>query len=337
MDHRDKLFDIVKQKGPLLPAQINKELHTNVLFASAMLAEMVDNKKLKLTSMKVGGSPLYYCDGQEHMLESFANKLNDSNRKAFDILKSIKVVRDRDQETDIRVSLREIKDFAVPLEVTANGSGDLFWKYYLVSDDEAKALIANMMNAMYEPVVEPEKEVQATIPDVGKKERKHEEHHKKSVSVSVAHGADVDEIAYSPAVSFSTVIDTDEKVKLEKKRPLPAIVEEKMVVFPQDDSFFERVKAFFDASGISITDFSLVKKGSEFDFVINLPTNIGSICYYCKAKSKAKINDIDISTAFVKGTMKKLPIVYLTDGELTKSAKELLNKEFRNMFVRKFE
>jgi hypothetical protein len=320
MDHRDKLFDIVKQKGPLLPAQINKELHTNVLFASAMLAEMVDNKKLKLTSMKVGGSPLYYCDGQENLLENFANKLNDSNHKAFEILKSIKVVRDRDQETDIRVSLREIKDFAVPLEVTANGSADLFWKYYLVSDDEAKALIANMMNAMY-----------------GKKEKKHGEHHKKSVSVSVAHGADVDEIAYSPAVSFSTVIDTDEKVKLEKKRPLPAIVEEKMVVFPQDDSFFERVKAFFDASGISITDFSLVKKGSEFDFVINLPTNIGSICYYCKAKSKAKINDIDISTAFVKGTMKKLPIVYLTDGELTKGAKELLNKEFRNMFVRKFE
>ena len=68
MDHRESLLNIVKEKGPLLPAQINKELHTNVLFASAMLAEMVDQKKIRLTFMKVGGSPLYYCEGQEPLL-----------------------------------------------------------------------------------------------------------------------------------------------------------------------------------------------------------------------------------------------------------------------------
>ena len=60
MDHREKLLKIVQDKGPLLPAQINRELNTNVLFASAMLSEMVDAKKLRLSSMKIGGSPLYY-------------------------------------------------------------------------------------------------------------------------------------------------------------------------------------------------------------------------------------------------------------------------------------
>ena len=76
MDHRENILKIVKEKGPLLPAQVNKELRTNVLFASAMLSEMVDQKKIRLSSMRVGGSPLYFCEGQEHLLEKFAHKMN---------------------------------------------------------------------------------------------------------------------------------------------------------------------------------------------------------------------------------------------------------------------
>jgi hypothetical protein len=376
MDHREKLLTIVKEKGPLLPAQINKEMRTNVLFASAMLSEMVDQKKLKLTSMKVGGSPLYYCTGQENLLEKFAHRLDEKSYRTFELLKKSKVMRDRDQDPQIRIALREIKDFAVPLEVSSNGKADLFWKFYLVSDAEAKAVIQDYISSktpvkekQQEPVKPrelPAKEVQATISGMdekqdvpapkqpsapqapaapiqsqqpGKTEAPGESPiPRPSVKMTKLEESKVPEFSYEPSVSFSTTIDTDEKVKIEKKQPEPEPEPEPEVPqFPEDDDFFNKIRSFFDSSSIEILEFNMIRKGSEYDFVVNLPSNVGSLTYYCKAKSKAKVNDGDLSTAFVYGQMKKLPILYLTLGELTKSAKGLLSKEFKSMFVKKIE
>ena len=111
--------------------------------------------------------------------------------------------------------------------------------------------------------------------------------------------------------------------------------EEKSLVFPEDDDFFNTIKDFFEKSGIEIVDFEPIRKGSEHDFVITLPSNVGVLNYYCKAKSKAKINEGDLSTAFVQGQIKKLPIIFITVGNLTKKAEDLLSKEFKNMFIKK--
>lgn len=370
MDHREKLLNIVKEKGPLLPAQINKEMRTNVLFASAMLSEMVDQKKLMLTSMKVGGSPLYYCAGQEHMIEKFAHKLNEQNYRVFELLKKSRILRDRDQDPQSRVALREIKDFAVPLEVSANGNKDLFWKFYLVSDSDAESLIKDYINSKAAPKREPapqahekpeKREVQATIADVERPAQpapvqprlapapqthgmpQHQDHvveapkQVTSVKMTTLDEDEVPEFSYQPSVSFSTTIDTDEKVKIEKKKEEPEQPEVKVLEFPEDDDFFNRIKSFFNSSGIEILDFTNIRKGTEYDFIIDLPSNVGSLTYYCKAKSKSKVNDGDLSTAFVYGQMKKLPILFLTLGDLTKTAKELLEKEFKSMFVKKIE
>ena len=67
-DSRDKALSIVKTKGPVLPGQVNKELNMNVLFASAVLSELVDSKLIKLSHAKIGGSPVYYAVGQEPRL-----------------------------------------------------------------------------------------------------------------------------------------------------------------------------------------------------------------------------------------------------------------------------
>jgi hypothetical protein len=372
MDHRENILKIVKEKGPLLPSQINKELRTNVLFASAMLSEMVDQKKIRLTSMKVGGSPLYYCDGQETALEQFAGKLGDAEKNAFSLIKNSKILRDRDQEPQTRVALREIKDFAIPLEVTANGQSDLFWKFYLVQDEEANALIKDYINTRAQKPAEPPKpkEVQAKIDTAPPKPQESTpaptspprsapppqpasppvqaqaapapastpapapKEPVTSVKMTPLEESEVPEFEYQPAFSFSTLIDTDEPVKIEKKEPEPE-PEPAQPEFPEDDEFFNKVRSFFDTSGIEILGFELVRKGGEYDFTIRLPSNVGHLNYYCKAKSKAKINDGDLSTAFVHGQIKKLPILFLTVGDLTKRAEDLLNKEFKNMFVKR--
>ncbi len=338
MDHRDKLLSIVKEKGPLLPAQINHEMKTNVLFASAMLSEMVDQKKLRLTSMKVGGSPLYYCEGQEAVLENFAHKLPDADFNTFQLLKKNKILKDKSLDPQMRVSLREITDFAVPLEVTANSHADLFWKYYLVPDAEAKDLIRDYLNDEHakKAAVEKPKEVQSTIEVAEESISVPADPAKQITSVTLTQldESQVPEFSYETAFSFSTQIDTDEKIKIEKKAP-PLEESQKVLAFPEDDKFFKKVSEFFDGSGIEISDFSMIKKGSEYDFVVKIPSNVGSLNYYCKAKNKAKISDADLSTAFVYGQVKKLPILFLTNGELHKKAEELLSKEFKSMFVKK--
>ncbi|MBU0461680.1 MAG: hypothetical protein KJ574_03780, partial [Nanoarchaeota archaeon] len=111
----------------------------------------------------------------------------------------------------------------------------------------------------------------------------------------------------------------------------------KELVLPEDDELFQRVDAFFKNNHIEITAIDVIRKESEIDFIIDLPTNLGAVKYFCKVKSKQKINDGDLSSAYIQGQIKKMPILFLTFGELTTKAKQLLSTEFKTMFVRKID
>ena len=120
-DNKEEILDLVKREGPVLPAQLAKEINTNILFASAILSELVDKKHLILTNVKKGGSPFYYIKGQENKLEALSEFLGGKPREIFDLLKEKKVIRDKTAQPWQRVALREIKDFAIPLNVGVSG------------------------------------------------------------------------------------------------------------------------------------------------------------------------------------------------------------------------
>ena len=65
MDKNQAILEIISRKGPVIPVQVSKEINDNVLMASARLSELLSSKKVKISSLKVGGSPLYYLPGQE--------------------------------------------------------------------------------------------------------------------------------------------------------------------------------------------------------------------------------------------------------------------------------
>ena len=96
---------------------------------------------LKISNAKIGGSPMYYLAGQESQLEVLYDKLNDKQKKAYDLLKSNLILKENDQEPVIRIALRDIKDFAIPLDVSFNNENQRYWKWHLVPDDEASFLI----------------------------------------------------------------------------------------------------------------------------------------------------------------------------------------------------
>ena len=122
-DVHNKIIDTLKRRGPSLPIQIAKEVNLSSLFVSAFLSELADDKRVKVSSLKVGGSPLYFLEGQEEQLEKFHKFLHPKEAEAFLLLKSNKLLKDSNQDPAIRVALRAIKDFSYGFKI----GEDIYW------------------------------------------------------------------------------------------------------------------------------------------------------------------------------------------------------------------
>ena len=133
VDYRDRVLGMMRVQGPLLPMHVAKEMRTNILMGSAMLSELSSKGAVKVSHIKVGGSPLYYLPGQEAMLLKFVNNLNEKDRQTLENLQQQKVLRDNVLDALTRVSLRSLQDFALPLNVTHDGATELFWKSQVLS------------------------------------------------------------------------------------------------------------------------------------------------------------------------------------------------------------
>ncbi len=295
-DNREKIIQLIRMRGPLLPLDVSKALNTNVLFASAMLSELVDKGTIKLSNLKIGGSPLYYIAGQESKLQNYYNRLNDKEKKAYDMLKEKRVLRDNILEPVIRVALRNIKDFAIPLQVSSENINEIFWKWYLTTDQEAEILIKQQLG--FDKIKKKEVQQEEPVKEIKKEEVKKE------------------------------VKKEELKEKSEEKIDVDHFVD-------KTDSFGEKIRKFFNDNNIDVLDSKTIKKKSEFEFLIKVPSAVGKITYHCIAKNKAKFNEKDLSYVHVNGQAKKLPVLLLITGELTKKAKDMLEKEFRSITVKK--
>ncbi|MEK6984664.1 MAG: hypothetical protein AABX33_08880 [Nanoarchaeota archaeon] len=297
METRDKILEFIKLKGPVLPVQIAKEIGSNILMASAHLAELTASKRLKISSIKVGGSPLYYLSGQEAMLQKFVGNMNDKEKKAFDLLSQNKVLRDSEQEPVIRVSLREIKDFAVPLNVNHNNNREIFWKWYLTHNEEAELIIKKSLQIPEKPV-ENRLEEQAVerVTEVQQQELKPQE------------------------------IQKGINPKKESRKYKPR---------EKEDDFFRDIIKFFEKNKIKVVNSEVIKRNSEIEFIVEVPSVVGDLQYYCKARNKKRISDYDLSQAYVKGQLKRLPVLVLSPGELTAKAQEIIGKELSNLTFKK--
>ncbi len=301
-DKSDKALSLIRFRGPSLPVDIAKHIGTDTLLASAVLSELVSNGRLKLSTLKVGGSPLYYIKGQEARLQEHTKHLHEKEQKAYNLLKEKQVLRDKELAPVERVALRSIKDFAVPLTVKANGKEDLVWKFHTVSNEEAEPLIRKILG-------------------IGAKKKEK-----------------LEEVQKRPEVKQETLV-AEKRDKQEPKESIKEIKEEKTekpkARAEPTDEFHISLIEFFSKNNIEVVDENVVRKKKEIDFILKIPSPVGTLMYYCKAKSKKRSNDADLSTAYVQGQAKKLPVLYLTTGELSKKANEMLQEEFKNLTVKK--
>ena len=105
--------------------------------------------------------------------------------------------------------------------------------------------------------------------------------------------------------------------------------------FQVQDETIIKIKQELINKNIKILDLETIKKSKEYDLILKIPSAIGSLKYYCKFWDKKKINDKDIDSLFVVGQMKKLPIVLISTGNLTKKAQIKLGEEMQGIKFKK--
>lgn len=159
-DINARIIGLMKIRGPILPVHAAKETNLSLLLTGAFLSSLASEKLIKISNMKVGGSPLYFLSGQEPLLENFNKFLNHKEREAYFLLKERKVLQDDKLTPDIRVAIRNIKDFASSFSLNQN-PGVLYWKFFTLNDEEIEKEMQKykMITEIPKPIEQPKPEI----------------------------------------------------------------------------------------------------------------------------------------------------------------------------------
>lgn len=314
---KEAILKFVQNNGPLLPVELAKNLDVNILFASAILSEFVDSKKMKLSYIKIGGSPLYYCAGQEVKLQTYKDKLPDALKSTFDILKEKKLLEENSLEPLNRAALRELKDFAVRLEVNRNDTSIFYWKWYMSTHEEVQSLLNSMQTPIpvqqsaqehiQEPVIELEQLQTPELeePIVGTKPEEPQ----------VVEPVQPEESLQEQFIQEEVSPVQEQQQEVKKQQPI-------------SEGFEQRVIELLAEKNVKINKRDVIRKGKEIDFIATIETALGEQKVFIKAKDKKKINDADL--ALIRS---EYPLVLITSGELTKKADEFLQNGIYVMVV----
>lgn len=257
---RNEILKIVRNEGPILPVQVSRKLGKDTIFAGAVLSELVKKKQISISNAKVGGSPVYYADGQETKLDLLYTYLPSKEKEAYELLRKNQIIKDKDCDPPIRIALRSIKDFSIPLEI----NGEVYWRWYLTLEEEAKSLINQE----------------------------------------------------KPQI----------KIKQEIKKP-----EKQTIQLQQDigDEFSDTIRNYLKTRNISVFSIETIRKKREIVGRIRINSDLGPLDYIFLAKNKKKINEADLSLAQDVGRKNKLPVLFLSNGEISKKSIKYLEENLR--------
>ena len=341
---KEEVFRFVQKNGPTLPSEVAKSFKGTNLFMSALLSELITNKKLKLTKAKVGGSPLYYAQGQEIKLYNLLREhVGQKPREALDGLKEKKVLRDRDCLPFERVALRELLDFAKPVRLVVQDTEELFWKWFLLSDSEAKDHIEIILDNIYNKKEEEKEEVKEEIKEEPKEEVKLEPEtpNLETGTVELESIKEEVKVIKEEPKKKTSIIKKPQKKTIKKKVETKELdqkdeVQKKLdssdkVAWDIEDEFLDHIKKDLEKRDIKIINIELVKKGREANLIVLVPSNVGELRYFIKARKKKKLTEGDILLGYTEGQEKKLPMLFLSNAKLSNKAYAYMEKNLPGM------
>ncbi len=335
---RDKILSAIRMRGPSVPVGIAKSVGISPLFASAFLSELRGEEKIKVSDMKVGSSPLYYLPGQEAMLENFVEHLNQKEREAFRLLKNNKLLVDTEQTPVMRVALRAIKDFAVPLKINVNGAPKIFWKHFAVSEAEFEDIFRDRVlgegkksktEGKTEEAVkgEAERAVEVEVKDEkfeSGEEIKSESKLIEEIKEEVSDDLEKKKVEKKHKRKKSEGVVKEKEVKVKEKEieeELKEEVEKKIL----ESEFGKKVKDYLSGREIEVLEIIMDKK-KEFIAKIRVDGVFGKQEYYMTAKDKKNVSDNDLTVVLQKAQSDKMPAIIMSLGELNKKGKEYISQ-----------
>ena len=290
----------VKMNGPILPSQVASHIRIPLLFASALLSQLISEKAVRVSNLKVGGSPLYYVEGQETKLENFLNYLPSVEKDAVEKLKKEKILAEDNIRLVEKVALRNLKDFAVPLAIKIGERQKLFWKWYSLSQKDALEILEQFIR-VYEKAekVEDVQAVKEAAPSVEEKE------------LGVTEKVEIKEDREEAKREVEGVEGVEEKRKDREKEKIK-----------KARDFESHIKRYFEANKIKALEESIIKKDKEIEFILEVSSALGKINFFAIAKNKRNVSVTDITMAYHRGQEKRMPVIFLSPAKLNKKNEE---------------
>jgi hypothetical protein len=323
---KEKILKYLLEKGPELPVHIAKHMSMNSIFASAFLSEMAGEGMIKISDMKVGGSPVYYPPSKIALLENYINSLGGKEKEACLLLKEKKILEDSGQTPAIRVALRGLKDFAFPFKKDNRA----FWRYFLVSEEEVKTMLEepNKEEKSIEiPKIEATPEEKKILVKAEQIIKKDEEKNEELEKINQELEKKKRELEILEKEIESKKQDkTPKKEKISKK--LKPIKKEK----PIDETFLNEVKAILDKKQISI---SAIESFDKKQVIAKI--RIKDEEQLLVAFNRKQIDDSDIIKISKKAQILNLPYYILLKGEASKKTKEAIEAYKRLSSIEKIE
>lgn len=291
VETHEKIIGVLNEKGPSLPINIAKVLEISSLFISAFLSELTNQKRIQVSSLKVGGSPLYYMRGQEEKLEDYYKYLHPREAEAFLLLREHKVLKDSDQDPATRVALRSIKDFSVGFKMNE----DIYWRFVSVPKEEVNAILnGNVVEEKVQEVVE----------------EKIEEKIEKNNSEMVEPVVKEIKIKSESNNKFNNPLVMDKEIRKKEK--------------PKSE-FVQQVISFINERGLQIVEENDYKV-KEYNCIVQIRSELGLIRFWTQAKDKKRITEGDFKKLLSNAQSIPLPAFMLYTGEISNKAKKYLKE-----------
>jgi len=313
---KEKIIQTLRFKGPSLPVHLASASGQSILFTGAFLSELLGEKQIKQTHMRVGSSPVYFLAGQEPQLEKFQEHISGKEKEALMLLKENKFLDDIEQLTPIRVALRSIKDFAIPFQK----NDKLIWRYFRVPETEYQ------IEQTTEIIETQEKASEALKQIIETEAKKREEQKENEINNKNTNDEDINTIQEKKQEDNQkntlNIFDEEKTKKQAKKVIKKKTIKKQGTSAPEkkNEKFFDKVKKHLNLKKIEITG---IEGFSKDDLTLKVLKNNQK--YLLIAYNKKTIKDDEIIKAHKKAKENNLPYILLSLGEPTKKLQSFID------------
>jgi hypothetical protein len=327
----DKVLEIVQKSQGVLPVEVASKLGVDSFLANAYLSQLAETGKIVRSNTRIGGTNLYFIPGQEKLAESKISSILEQAKKTAKMYAPEGAASRTNPEIEQKRQafaerLREIEEKepkkgkkVIPNAIPEPGHKVMpitikHVSQEVVGADPGRAIGGQLMpKLVIEPKVkepEPEEPIKEILtPAVQEKLETKEE--------PIAAEPEFEEVAYNE-LEIKTGIDelpgdgireVIEKTFLKKpEKPM------------EPGPLVDAALAMLVDAGSDIIFRELKRKGKEADIAFDLPTKIGNIRMLAIVRDKKSITEADLSMAYTEGVNRKMPVVFMTNGKMTKTA-----------------